>query len=145
MTLLTKSKKFFFENPLLICNFRQRNIIDVESVERKEEINEIPDAEAFAEQLIEEVKKSHHSMERKIIEEEEHERRDTRYRRRRSRSRSFSRSRSPPRYRSLSRSPQNRSKARRRSPSISSESVSKNVKKYTEYASDSDFSSDSDK
>lgn len=110
----------------------------------KEEIKEIPDAESFAEQLIEEVKMAHHVKvkEREIIEEVEYERRDNRYRRKRSRSRSYSRSRSPPRNRSLSRSPQNRT--RRRSHSISSQSLHKNEKKYTEYASDSDFSSDSD-
>jgi len=114
-------------------------------MERKEEIHEIPDAEAFAEQLIEEVKMSHQIKEIEIKEEGEYERRDTRYIRRRSRSRSYSRSRSPPRNRSLSRSPQNRTRtSRRRNISRSPESVRKNEKKYTEYSSDSDFSSDSD-
>jgi hypothetical protein len=134
--------------PFIICNllmnaFRQRKVSEIESVERKTEVNEIPYAEALAEQLIEEVKLSHQVKEREIIEEGEYERRDIRYRRRRSRSRSISCSRSPLRNRSLSRSPRNSTRARRRH-SKSPEPTRRNEKKYTEYSSDSDFSSDSD-
>lgn len=129
---------------IINCYFRQRNKSEIELVDREKEIIEIPDAEAFAEQLIEEVKMSHHIKDMEIKEEGECERSDKEYRRRISPSGSYSRSSSPPRNRS--RSPHNRTRtSRRRNLTKSPEPVRRNEKKYTEYSSDSDFSSDSDK
>lgn len=110
------------------------------------EINEIPDADTFANQLIEEVKLSQNNMQTKPSFEDrnnEYKRDESnlrdQYRRRRSHSRSpsRSRSRSPPRYRTRKHRP------RSRTPETVNP-IPKNEKIYSEYASDSDFSSDSD-
>ena len=114
-----------------------------------EEINEIPDSDTFANQLIEEVKMTQKIHEGQFLEGGNHEskikRSDTRdYNsgRRRSRSPVHSRSRS----KSRSRSPFYRKRiyrSRSRTPEAV-KSIHKKEKKISEYASDSDFSSDSD-
>lgn len=113
----------------------------------EDEINAIPDADSFANQLMEEVKMTQkiqdmHSFEERIngSRKEESNLRDNHRRRRSrspSRSRSDSRSRSPPRYRTR------RHHSRSRTPEAVNP-AQKNEKKYSEYASDSDFSSDSE-
>lgn len=107
----------------------------IETTEFAKEDIEVPDADTFAQQLIEEVKQSDNLRSRESGEKEHYDKYDSRRsHRRRSRSRSYS-----PRQRSLSRSPLHRSK------SPQPENINRrNEKKYTQYASDSDFSSDSD-
>lgn len=104
---------------------------------------EFTDAETFADQLIQEVKHSQVLQKEDVEEEGEYSiRGDQRYRERsteRYDTHSRSRDRRSP---ELSRSPR-RNRSRSPQPQIQQENR-KEEKKYTEYASDSDFSSDSD-
>lgn len=118
----------------------------------EDEISEVIDADTFANQIIEEVKMTQKIQDRHSFEErnkepkrEESNSRDTRRRNiSQSRSppscsRSGTRSRSPPRHRTRS----HRSRSRTPEPVNRTQKIEKD-KKYSEYASDSDFSSDSE-
>ena len=89
---------------------------------------DIPDADAVADQLIEEVKMSHRISKLESGEVEERTEYHSRGRRR---------SLSPPEH-------QRRSCSSSRSPHYKTDKTIEKDKKYTEYASDSDFSSESD-
>lgn len=118
----------------------------------EDEISEVTDADTFANQIIEEVKMTQKIQDRHSFEErnkepkrEESNLGDTRRknisqsRSPSSRSRSGSRSRSPPRYRTR------RYRSRSRTPEpVNRIQKIENDKKYSEYASDSDFSSESE-
>ncbi len=112
-----------------------------------EQVDNIPDADSFANQLIEEVKMTHRINESEIRTLDDDK--DTRSGIcRRSLSPSSSRSRSRHnRSNSGSRSPHHRRSRQSSRSSVYQDRANKSEKsekKYTEYASDSDFSSDSD-
>ena len=126
---------------------------DSDSVCRNNDnFNEIPDVNIFAEQLIKEVKESQNFGENKINNEDgEFVYREARFRENYRAERSRLRSRSPT-YRSRRRRSHTRSRSNSNSSSsesnhpikIREKSLENNTKKYSKYASDSDFSSDSE-
>lgn len=126
----------------LCCNCRDLKRNDTQV---NEEVEDITYADTFANLLIEEVKMAHKINEAGISEAEDSREYHSRRRRRSlSPSRSISRSRHG---RSTSRSRSPRLYRSKRWPSVEHEiapRVEKSEKKYTDYASDSDFSSDSD-